>query len=354
MSRVSPTLRAALVTLAAVVAAALTPGASARADGKVFVHIVRPSETLASIAQLYYGDPRRENVLVMENGLNTQGGAAIVVGVRLDIPVVSYHRVAENESWPQLAERFYGEARRASALIEANGGDSNAPDMGAEILVPYPLRHVAGQRETLNEVAQMYYGRTDASTTLRRFNNIRGNRLTRGQIILVPLADLVLSDAGKTLVAQFDETPQPLPADGGAVRALQARIDEDLPVLREHVRRGRFAEAVGLGNRLLGAGELTGNQIVTIQRELGTAYVALEREDLAILAYREVIARQPDAEMDSMRTSPRVLAAYRAAREYRAPVTAGDAGVPDAASPEAPPAAAAAAAAGPVPDAGAH
>lgn len=311
---------------AAFFALALASSSVARADGKVFVHIVRPSETLASIAQRYYGDPRRENVLVMENGLNTQGGAAIVVGVRLDIPVVSYHRVAENETWQQLAERFYGETRRASALIEANGGESTPPDMGAEILVPYPLRHVAGQRETLNEVAQTYYGRTDAAATLRRFNNIRGNRLTRGQIILVPLADLVLSDEGKTLVARFDAVPQPTPTDGGEVRALQARIDEELPVLREHVRRGRFTEAVAVGNRLLGAGELTGNQIVTIQRELGTAYVALEREDLAVQAFREVLARQPDVVMDSIRTSPRVLAAYNLAHTAGAPAEVPDGG----------------------------
>lgn len=323
--------RSASLVLAALLALGVAVSASAaRADGKVFVHIVRPSETLASIAQRYYGDPRRENVLVMENGLNTQGGAAIVVGVRLDIPVVSYHRVAENETWQQLAERFYGEPRRSAALIDANGGESAPPDVGAEVLVPYPLRHVAGQHETLNEVALMYYGRTDASSTLRRFNNIRGNRLTRGQIILVPLADLVLSDEGKTVVAQFDEAPQPAQAGGGEVRALQARIDEDLPVLREHVRRGRFTEAVALGNRLLGAGELTGNQVVTIQRELGTAYVALERDDLAVWAFREVIARQPDIVMDLIRTSPRVIAAFNAAHAAGPPSADTDGGADDA------------------------
>lgn len=285
---------------------------TALADGAttVVAHIVRPGETLASIAQRYYGDPRREAVLVMENGLNTQGGAAIVVGLRLDIPTVSYHRVVQGETWAELAEHYYGDSHRTSALIEANGGSPVQPDVGAEILVPYPLRHVAGQHDTLTEVAQLYYGRSEAIATLRRFNRVRGNRLQRGQIILVPLADLVLSDEGKRLVQQ--ETGS-TPSDGSDVRALQARIDADLPVLREHVHRGRFTEAVALGSRLLGTGVLTGNQIVTIHRELATAYVALDREDLAIQAFREVIARQPDVELDSIRTSPRVLQAFRAA-----------------------------------------
>ena len=324
--------------LALTLACAVLAGnaAPARADGKVFVHVVRPGETLASIAQRYYGDPRRENVLVMENGLNAQGGAAIVVGVRLDIPVVTYHRVAEGESWTQLAERFYGESRRTAALIEANGGVAAAPDVGAEVLVPYPLRHVAGQHETLGEVAQLYYGRSAAAASLRRFNNIRGNRLTRGQIILVPLADLVLSDEGRAIVAAVDEVPRAPQAGGGAVRALQARVDGELAALREHVQRGRFTEAVAVGNRLLGAGELTGNQLVTIQRELGTAYVALERVDLAVLAFREVLARQPDIALDSIRTSPRVLAALDEARRAesaaQASLPAADAGEPDVAS----------------------
>ncbi|MBK8171545.1 MAG: LysM peptidoglycan-binding domain-containing protein [Sandaracinaceae bacterium] len=296
--------------------ASLLVASSAAADGAttVIAHVVRPGETLASIAERYYGDPRREAVLVMENGLNTQGGAAIVVGLRLDIPTVSYHRVAAGETWTELAEHYYGDTHRSAALIEANGGTPTQPDVGAEILIPYPLRHVAGQHDTLSEVAQLYFGRTEAVTTLRRFNRVRGNRLQRGQIILVPLSDLVLSDEGKRLVAA--ETGH-APSDGSEVRALQARIDGELPVLREHVHRGRFTEAVALANRLLGTGVLTGNQIVTIHRELATAYVALNREDLAVEAFREVIARQPDAELDSVRTSPRVLAAFRLAHQAR-------------------------------------
>jgi len=293
------------------------PGAS------VFVHTVRAGDTLASIAQKYYGDPARESVLVMENGLNTQGGAAIVVGLRLDIPAVAYHRVVEGDTWAGLAERFYGDAHRAFALMDSNGGSSTQPDVGAEILVPYPLRHVAGQHETLTELAQLYYGSNGAVSTLRR-----GNRLTRGQIILVPLADLLLSDEGRAAVAAAHTTVAPPPA-GGEVREQQARIDADLPTLREDVRRGRYAEAVALANHLLGQGNLTGNQAVTIERELGTAYVALDRDDLAVIAFREVIARQPDTELDSVRTSPRVLHAWEEAKHGPHAVT--DAGAaPDA------------------------
>jgi LysM repeat protein len=312
----------------------------AHADGG-FVHVVRPGETLASIAQRYYGDPRRESVLVAENGLAAQGGAPIVVGLRLTIPMASYHRVEPGETWAQLAERFYGDPRRAFVIEDANHGETDQPPEGAELLIPYPLRHIAAQNDTVSRIAKAYYGDGNEHVRrLRRFNNLRSNRVNRGQVVLVPLDDLVLSEGGRQLIEE--ETGQALPA--GDVRALQTEIEAQLPRLRQHVLTGHYTEAVALGNRLLGAGELTGNQVVTIERELGTAYVALEREDLAVASFRNALDRQPDMILDSMDTSPRVLAAFNRAREQRSrpdphaqPAPGGSA--PSAAASDEPPAA---------------
>ncbi len=301
-------MRAALALAASLLA---TIPLSARADGPAYVHVVRPGETLASIAQRYYGDARREHVLVSENGLMTQGGAAIVVGLRLTVPRVSHHRVGAGETWAQIATQHYGDPRRASELIGANPQIGGAqPDVDAELLVPYPLRHVARQGDTMRRVAQLYYGDQGEASRLMRFNAMRRQRLSRGQVVLVPLSDLVLSDEGRRVI----EASTGEPVVGGEVRALQTRISAELPTLHGHVRRGRYAEAVALGNRLLGGGELTGNQIVTIQRELAVAYVALDRSDLAEAAMMEALERQPDLELGSDRYSPTVLEAFTGAR----------------------------------------
>ena len=333
MSQLSNRLGAAVLASGLIAVAVWAWAQSARAE-QGYQHVVREGETLASIAERYYGDPRRESVLVAENGLTTQGGAAIVVGLRLHIPFVHYHRVEEGESWAELARRFYGDARRAFILVDANrGAMSEQPDVGAELLIPYPLRHIAGQNDNILRISKTYLGAgVERARALRRFNFLRFNRTTRGQVVLVPLGNLVLSEEGRSAIeAQTGTQP-----NSGEVRELQARIDGELPDLIAHVKRGRFTEAVALGNRLLGARMLTGSQIVTIQRELATAYVALGRHDLAIQSFRAALDRQPQLVLDTVATSPTVMRAFDQARELNEAAHSDNPAAPDAGDAAAP------------------
>jgi hypothetical protein len=295
------------------------------AQQQSLVHVVRPSETLASIAELYYGDPRRETALVNENGLEGDGGSAsIVVGLRLTIPLVRYHRVQAGETWAELAERYYGDVRRAFALLDANASFAGKqPDVGAELIIPHPLR-VTGGHDPVRQAAKDFYdGSQKAMQSIRRFNGLKQGRVGRSAILLVPVANLTLSAQGKKLAGAQGLT---CALDGDA-RDKQMQVNDDLPRLREHVQRGRYVEAVSLANRLLGTGALTGNQVVTIERELGTALIALDREDLATEAFKVMLEKQPDVELGLGDTSPRVLHVLEAAKQAlgsksRAPVTA--------------------------------
>ncbi|HEY6877092.1 MAG TPA: LysM domain-containing protein [Polyangiales bacterium] len=290
--------------------ALLLPALGAQAQEQGIIHVARAGETLASIAQAYYGDPRREAVLVAENGLESD--EVLPEGVQLVIPTVRFHRVQRGETWRVIAERYYGDPARAAVLVRANNAKANStPDEGAQLLVPYPLRHRARSSESFSSIAQHYYGTRDEARSLRSFNGGR-SKASRGQLVLVPLFDLALSVAGKQRVelargADGDEDAQ----------ALQAAVARDIPRLREFVTRGQFVEAVALGNQLLGHAQRTGNQDVSIQRELAVAYVALDREDLAIGAFMRALEKQPDLELDSVRTSPRVLAALETAKNRR-------------------------------------
>jgi tetratricopeptide (TPR) repeat protein len=290
------------------------------------VHVVEPGETLSSIAQLYFGDPKKERALRLENHL-TGEDARVAPGMRLQIPFVTFHKVSPDETWASLAMKFYGDERRAPALRYVNRGRGDAPDEGAELLIPPALLYVAQGNEPLGRLARTLLGNQKGGVQLLRlFNPGIGKKTEKGAYVLVPRADLRLSTEGREHIVEAGAVA---PTEG-SVRDRQARVAADLPRLVQHVREGRYIEAIVLGNHLLGVGELTGNQALTIHRHLGTAYVALDRHDLALRAFLAALELQPDLELDSLRTSPRVQKIFRIAREQReASSAADDAGAGD-------------------------
>jgi LysM repeat protein len=290
---------------------ALAPfSADARAQA-VYTHAVQEGDTVASIAQRYYADPTREAVLREANRMKGSGGKALLPGSWIFVPMVTFYRVGEEETWESLAKRFLGREGRAATLIEANNGNRRVePDVGAELLVPYPLRHVVSPGETLSQIAKLYM--PDGPTSLKRIRRFNaGARIERGQVVLVPLFDLRLAGEGRTEAsAAFAGA-----AGGGAAKAAQDEVESSLPNLIQQVKNAEFAEAVSLGNRLLGTQLLTSTQVVTIQKELAVAYVALDRSDLAEASFRAALALQPNLELDTVRTSPRVLDAFNRAKQ---------------------------------------
>lgn len=300
-----------LPLLVSAVALLLGTGANAQA---VYSHAVQEGDTFASIAQRYYADPTREAVLREANRMKGVEDQTLIPGSWLFVPVVTFYRVGKDETWRSIALRFYGSEKRASILIDANEGSRRSqPDEGSELLIPYPLQHVVAPGETLSKIARLYMPDEPSSLKrLRQFN--AGARIERGKVVLVPLADLRLAGDGRAESSvAFAQA-----AGGGAAKEAQDAVEAELPKLIRQVEEARFAEAVALGNRLLGAPSLTSTQVVTIQQELGVAYVALEREDLAEASFRAALALQPNLELDTVRTSPRVLEAFSRAKQ---PVT---------------------------------
>lgn len=268
-------------------------------------HVYQRGETLASIAQRYYGNPSLEPVIVAANYLYVQAAPALAQGVHLTIPSVTYERVAAGDTWERLAMRHLGLRSRAGYLAQVNRGQFNlSPSPGTVIRVPYLLRWVITDDEPLFELARRFYGDRAQVTFILAFNGLSSQRVTRGQVLLLPLPDVVLRD----------------PAQGGAdpgvvaAHAEQRGAERELPTLRQLVDRGLYVEAVGLGARLAAVRDLATAQRVAVHRLLAEAYVALDRRDLAADALRVVVATDPSYRLDAETTSPKVMEAWIAAR----------------------------------------
>jgi hypothetical protein len=283
------------------VACVLAPGSAG-----AFTHIVQPGETLASIAEKFYGKIQHEKILVAGNALDAQGGSPIVPGMRLEVPTLSYRRVRSGDTWPKLAADLLGSSRRSDVLATAN--DSKPwlpPDDAAQIVVPYNLTLIVGPNENIVSIAFKFMGNTEKAWVLDYYNGFKGRRLLRGDVVLVPLTDLELTEEGKHAASAANATNE------GAhdVRQSQRRVHAELPALIADVRGGRYADAVTRGSRFLAAAELTEPQLAAIHRQLLEAYVALDAVGLATASCNEWRKHDANARLDPALLSPKIIAA---------------------------------------------
>lgn len=313
--RLFPTvLAAAVATIAAGHAAA-------------FPHVVQPGETLASIAERTYGKVEMERLLVAANMLDAAGGMSIVPGMRLEIPAVSHHRVTAGETWASLATEHLGAADRGPVLAISNEAKPwIEPPIGQELKIPYNLRVIAGSNDNTLAIAYRHIGDRDQAWMLDAYNHLKGRRILRGEVILVPLWDLPLTEVGKIEAARAGAVTR---AEGGG-RGLDAqrRAAPEIVQLLADLRGGRYVEAVARGNRILGLGALSGPQLAAVHRHLTEAYVALDATGLAEAACAAWREADPDAPLDPLELSPKILRACTASRAPAPP--APPRSVPDA------------------------
>ncbi len=291
--------------------------ASVRAQHASFTHTVRDGETLASIAERYYGNPKYESLLVAENGLDVKGGSVVVTGMRLTIPWATYYVVEAEDTWRSIASQMYGNPDRSFVLTEANS--SAKAEEGSQILIPHPLRHVASQGQTLNDVVKLYFDKPGrAYRAVRRFNDLKSPKLTQGQIVLVPMTDLQLSEEGRTLV----ELALGTQIATGEMRRAQDSINVALPEIADLIRGGKYLKALARASFLLGGGHATTGQQVRLWHQVAVSKIALSDREGAVGAFDKLLSIDPNFELPEVVTPPKVLDAFEDARKIVAKRTA--------------------------------
>lgn len=274
---------------------------------RAFTHVVSEKDTLASIAERYYGRIQFEKLLVAANDLDARGGSPIVRGMRLEVPALGHRVVKQGETWDSLAAELLGSPKRSDVLSMANGSSPwLTPEEGAEIIVPFNLRVLVDQGDTLITIAYRFYGDMNRAWVLDRYNLLNGRKLHPGDVVLVPLSELPLTDAGKQ--AARASAGAACSQAQGETRAVQKKVAQELPALLADIRSGRYVDAVARGTRFLASAELSEPQIALVQRQLLEAYVALEAPGLATAACSEWLKRSPGATLSPVELSPKILA----------------------------------------------
>jgi hypothetical protein len=293
-------------TLRQILGGGLLLGALFRAEeASAFTHTVLPGDTLASIAEKYYGKIQYEHVLVAANLLDLEGGSSITRGMRLEVPALAHRTIVRGDTWDALAAELSGAATRSDVL--SMGNDSKPwllPEEGAEIIVPYNLRVIVRPQETLVSVALKFMGDMNKAWVLDRYNKLDGRGLDPGTVLLVPLTELPLTEAGKKAAAR-DAGSVCSEAAGGVLRT-QRRIAQEIPLLIADVRAGRYVDAVARGSRFIATGALAESQLAVVHRQLVEAYVALDATGLAQAACEEWKKRDPRARLDPVEFSPKI------------------------------------------------
>jgi len=278
--------------------------ASSSADADAFPYVVRSGESLAQIAETMYGRVELERVIVEANGLG--GRSRVVSGMRVEVPATAYHRVKPGETWHSVAAARLGGSFRGGVLARLNQAEPWVPpEVGREIVVPYPLRYVANRGDTTQSVAYRLLGRRDEAWVVALYNRLDRAQLRQGEIVLVPLTDLRLTDNGRQ-AARYAGMLMGAEA-GGEARTAQQQAEKSLPVLAEDVRRGRYIAAVQRGAGLLAAGGLSEPQLADVYRLLTEAYVALEAVGLAATTCAAWGKHDSGRELDPIDISPKIM-----------------------------------------------
>jgi hypothetical protein len=221
---------------------------AARAQAATTTHVVKPGETLWSLAARYYGDGHQWQELARRNGIATTDGAPLRVGQRLTVPsrrVASGTKAAAtaaapaDSSVPRVALAKAGEGtlptppaasrpapagaptgRGSLAAQTANKGNAAAASAGAKAAAPQPAQQTA-------------QAQTQTDTSRANLTPQVGTMLGERSLKRIGLVDQSTQAASRKPAEAQTIFHLDMPDAAEAERRTRAALTPNVPVLRQ-------------------------------------------------------------------------------------------------------------------------
>src|SRR6185436_11440672 len=155
--------------------------------------------------------------------------------------------------------------------------------------------------------------------------NFRGSPMVaKGERLLIPIVHIriraVRLDTAKVKEAAAAAPKAPVPTAPSKEaqkreEELAARVTQQLAAVESKYRDGSYQDVPSALDKMLTEEDPSEAQLAEIFRWKAFAYVALGLDELAVQAFREVLARKPEEKLDEATVSPKIRAALERAKQ---------------------------------------
>lgn len=331
---------------------AATPGSARGADSKGVIHKVGDrQETYEELAEHYYG----RRALALHLRLFNRRAEPLARGTTILIPTYSMIPLRKGQSLDQFAEEYLNDASRAEYLAELHGLSGRlraSPKPGTKLRAVPSLRHLVRPGESLRSIARVYYRDANAARIrlLERYNNLSGD-VRPGMTVRIPLDEPEFNQAVVAARAKVPFTRAPVLAENDPPASKAAREPQPRRRFRPKREAGgkaaseppegdaepaaapiRVEERLEELDRLCGEGEWSACETtarrtleeapsapeasqVELLRIRAVALIALGRVEESRVAFKRLLALDPEYDLDLYRTSPKILDVFQAVAE---------------------------------------
>ncbi len=268
-------------------------------DSRPLIHRLKKRETLAALAQQYYGDYQKSIYLRTRNRVIDP--KRLRPGKDIVIPLITYHQIEIGDSLSKLAGKYLKDAQKAKFIAQFNATGEYSPlKVGDRIRIPFELQHKVKPGQTLASISKLYYGNTISYQLLMNYNSITDvQSLKVGDVLKVPITTSKTTRRG--WIQRALDTLR---------RSPEEKYPRELEEGVEFYHQGEYPGSIIKLRASLRARGLRVEDLVPIRKYLAFAYAQMGEQEAAAQQFLALLELQPDFRLVEAEVSPEILEVF--------------------------------------------